>query len=574
MAWRQRLLKLSRARWGTALSVFLLLLLGCADDGADNLQAGTPSASPTFTARATSTATLSPVPPTFTATVTATATAAHTLTPTALPTASATHTALPSATPTREPSPSATASPRFTATATATRSATPAGSPPPTLPVSRTGLYVGVAKRNITPDSPVYLGGYGFGPGRRSTGVLAPIYVRALVISNGERTVAFASNETQGTFAAYKRGPFGLADARAEIARATGGAIPAEHVVLSSGHSHAGPDTTGVWGGLPNRYMTFLLEQTVGAVVDAWNALRPAELRIGSVDATELLRSQFDRPPNDRVDGELRVLAAHDLEEPQRMRALLVNFAAHATVMGARNTLISADWPGVVADQAEREWGLDGAVVMVATAGRTQPADRGDLDDVARLQDYADRVSAKVRAAVGSATTVRGNAVFARQFFLREPYANPLVDFSLLANLISRTSSPPWLAGTVVGTVVSAARVGDVLFVALPGEGYPAIQFEVQQRVVAQKHFVFGLANDQLGYLIAPEEGYEQVRAAAPGNDNAIFNVSPAIGDHVLCVALDAAAAVGFAVPEPLAKCTRWAGEDRSVPSSLRIGSW
>ncbi|MCX8072195.1 MAG: neutral/alkaline non-lysosomal ceramidase N-terminal domain-containing protein [Candidatus Binatia bacterium] len=423
-----------------------------------------------------------------------------------------------------------------------------------------------MAKRNITPDTPVFLGGYGLGPARRSTGVLSPIYVRALVISDGVRTVAFAANETQGTFAAYKRGPFGLADVRAAVAQATSGAIPPTHIVVNSDHSHAGPDTTGVWGGLPNSYMQFLFDQTVGAIVDAWNALRPAELRVGAVDATELLRSQFGEPPNDRVDGELRVLAAYDAENPKRPRAVLINFAAHATVMGASNTLLSADWPGVVADMTEAEFGLDGAVVMVADVGRTQPADRGDLEDVERLQEYSNRVQAKVRAAMQSLVAVRGTTVDAQQFFLREPYGNPLVEYTLLATLVSRSLNPPWVEGTSIGTVVSVARVGELLFTAVPGEGYPAIHFELQQRVPAQKHFIFGLANDQLGYLIAPEEGYEQVRAAAPENDNAIFNVSPAIGDHVLCVALDGVATIGFTVQEPLAKCARWAGEDRSLP--------
>ncbi|GIW44430.1 MAG: hypothetical protein KatS3mg077_1712 [Candidatus Binatia bacterium] len=529
---------------------------------------GSDSAVRAFTA--TPSRTVSPIPtatstlrsPTFapTPTLTQAATAAATLS--ATPTATFTATIKPSLT--------ATVTPSLTATATEppspTTTATPKGSPRPTLSPSRTGLYVGVAKRNITPDSPVFLGGYGFGPGRRSTGVLAPIYVRAMVISNGERTVAFATNETQGTFAAYKRGPFGLTDVRLAVARATSGAIPATHVVVSSDHSHAGPDTTGVWGGLPNAYMNFLFEQTIGAIVDAWNRLEPAELRVGSTDATELLRSQFAEPPNDRVDGELRVLAVYDANGSERLRALLINFAAHATVMGASNRLISADWPGVVADLSEAEWGLDGAVVMVADVGRTQPADRGDLEDVERLQEYSGRVQAKVRAALENLVPVQGNEIDAKQFFLREPYGNPLVDGSFLAGIISRSASPPWLDGMIIGTVVSAARVGDLLFAALPGEGYPAIQFELQTRVPAQKHFVFGLANDQLGYLIAPEEGYEQVRAAAPGNDNAIFNVSPAIGDHVMCAALDAAAAVGFSLQEALGKCARWAGEDRSLP--------
>src|SRR5215510_9118031 len=72
-----------------------------------------------------------------------------------------------------------------------------------------TPLLVGAAKRDITPslatappDGQVYLGGYGLGPVRRSTGVLAPIFVRAFVVSNGTDIVAFVENETQGAFAA------------------------------------------------------------------------------------------------------------------------------------------------------------------------------------------------------------------------------------------------------------------------------------------------------------------------------------------------------------------------------------
>ena len=89
-------------------------------------------------------------------------------------------------------------------------------------------LQVGAGRREITPTpetappaGSVYLGGYGLGPERPSTGVLAPIYVRAFVVSGPEGTLAFAQNETQGAFAAYRSGPFGLRDvARAVVQRA------------------------------------------------------------------------------------------------------------------------------------------------------------------------------------------------------------------------------------------------------------------------------------------------------------------------------------------------------------------
>jgi hypothetical protein len=434
------------------------------------------------------------------------------------------------------------------------------------------GLLVGSAKRDITPteatappDGQVYLGGYGLGPERLSTGVLAPIFVRAFVVSNGTDTVAFAENETQGAFAAYKTGPFGLVDIAAAVETATAGRIPRTHVIVASDHSHAGPDTTGVWGGLPDTYLQYLVDQTVGAITDALQALRPARLLVGTADATDLLRSQFHEPPNDLVDGELRVLIAED--DDGTRNAALINYAAHATVMGSDNTLISADWPGVVATDAERTLGVETAVVMLADCGRTQPNDGifpgGDTE---RLQGYAAAVSERVNQAAANLTEIAGTEIAISQLFLRERFANPNVPFAVLGAIVSRSDQPPWADDDVVGTVVSAARIGNLLLAAMPGEGYPAIQYALEDQVPADEHFIFGLANDQLGYLIAPQSGYPQVQAAFPDNDNALFNISPAIGDHVMCTLLKATRAIGLTVSSDPSPCATWADEDNALP--------
>jgi len=437
-------------------------------------------------------------------------------------------------------------------------------------------LRVGVARRDITPtaatappDGSVYLGGYGFGPERPSSGVLLPIFVRAFVVSGEGGTVVFAQNETQGAFAAYRQGPYGHSDVAAAVEQATGGAIARRHVIIGSDHSHAGPDTTGVWGGLPDSYLAFLRDQTIGAILDAYAARRDAELWTGRAEATDLITSQFHEPPNDEIDGELRVLVATAPGgDPAEPFGMMINYAAHATVLGGGNTKISGDWPAVVADAIERRFGIDAALVMVADIGRTQPRD-GDVPgdtDVEKLAGYAARVEERVLAAASDLTLRQGDEVSAAQLFLREPYANPFFPLSFLGSQISRSDALPWLDGDTVGTVVSAARIGDLLFAAIPGEGYPAIQFTLESHVAAAEHFVFGLANDQLGYLIAPESGYPQIAAAAPDNDNAIFNVSPRMGDHVACTALAASRAVGFAVGDSPDYCAPYASEDHALP--------
>lgn len=436
-------------------------------------------------------------------------------------------------------------------------------------------LLVGAAKRDITPtaqtappDGNVFLGGFGFGAGRMSTGVLDPIFVRAFVVSGPDGTVAFAQNETQGAFVAMKDGPYGLVDIADAVEEATEGAIPSSHVIIGSDHSHAGPDTTGVWGGLPETYLAFLRDQTVDAIVAAYETRQEANLFTGRVDAADLLRSQFDEPPNDVVDEELRVLVATAPDDPEVPFAVLVNYAAHATVMGSGNTLISGDWPSVVSAGLEEALAIDTAVVMIADVGRTQPerdAGGGEGHE-ARLRSYGALVQERAMAALADLRAIRGGEVRVTQRYLQEPYDNPWTPFGVLQSLISRSDAAPWLTGETIGTVVSAARIGDVLFVATPGEGYPAIQFAMQEQVDASTHFVFGVANDQLGYLIAPEEGYADVLAAAPENDNAIFNVSSRIGDHVQCSLLTAAAEIGFAVTADETRCAPYENEDPAIP--------
>src|SRR5439155_331941 len=198
---------------------------------------------------------------------------------------------------------------------------------------------VGAAKRTLNPtvavappDGQVYLGGYGLGAVRRSTGVLGSgAWVRAFVVDNGAQAVALVESDNQGAFAAY------------ELGRGAVGAID---------------------------------------IARAVHATRPD----GSTIAT------------------------------------LVNFAAHSTVMGSGNRLVSADWPGPTADKVETALGGT-AVVMPAANGRTQP-DRPAGTDVEKLDAYSTTISGLALEAVASAAPVAGSRVGARKRLIFEAADN------------------------------------------------------------------------------------------------------------------------------------------------------
>jgi hypothetical protein len=76
-----------------------------------------------------------------------------------------------------------------------------------------------------------------------------------------------------------------------------------------------------------------------------------------------------------------------------------------------------------------------------------------------------------------------------------------------------------------------------------------------------------GLANDQLGYLIAPVEAYPEpvvFTAAALANDNYAFNPSHTIGERVTCSLLRGAGAVftkGSAPRDSNPRCNAFAND-------------
>ncbi len=116
-------------------------------------------------------------------------------------------------------------------------------------------FLVGAAKVSTDPAEKVCLGGYGdcggADGGRTMTHVKDPMFARAIAFGDSKGgSFVLVHTTNVGLFASYKTiAGVGLYHARQAIAAKTG--VPADHVVIQSDHSHAGPDTIGIWGGVP-----------------------------------------------------------------------------------------------------------------------------------------------------------------------------------------------------------------------------------------------------------------------------------------------------------------------------------
>ncbi|MGH2785165.1 MAG: hypothetical protein ACRDJ1_07870 [Actinomycetota bacterium] len=483
----------------------------------------------------------------------------------------------------------------------------PARSAVPTI------YLVGASAKDISPIGwgTINLGGFGFGDGTSpvSNALGAGhkgefkghhIAARAIVVQDPGTgvAIAMATVETQGMFAAYENDPDAGLIAIAERVAADIPALPASNILISNDHTHSGPDAIGVWGFIPHDYLAHIANQIVAAIEEAYATRRSATINAGADDVPDLIynmactealnqdpESNFPNnvcdPFEEGKDSWLRALQARDATTGAVITTM-VSYAAHATLGGGDG--VHGDWPQFLSDVLTNAYGGVGIAFQGAN-GRTQPCrPRCSFTDSSKPgYEIADRRTAyttmlmyHVGRALEGAPAVTG-PVAAAKTFIRHEVENPvlvalLVRGEAVGAPIQRSRKAPWLVGNTLTTVVSAFRIGDLLFNGSPGEPYPNIAAGVSEftNVPPTRHWTFALTDDQLGYLIAPAEGYPAIAAQVAVNDNAIFNVSPTIGDHVMCAQIRLSREIGFAydrlVPEP--RCLIWDAVD-SVTARL-----
>jgi hypothetical protein len=466
-----------------------------------------------------------------------------------------------------------------------------------TVQVRMPDYLVGAATEDITPTGVVNLGGNGLGDGSLFPDALIGrggvgqakserIRTRAMVVDDGRNAIAVADIEVQGWFAAYEVGRTGLSDMAAEIARRVP-RLPVNHIVIASDHSHSAPDTLGVWGGPKAGYLDFVKAQVVSAVTRAYANRGYADLAAGHSDASDLVYNQScpealnqSREPaytgpnacaTPGKDGMVRVVQA---TAPSGRHPLTwMVFAAHAT--GGGGDGIHGDWPQFLSDALSSRYGGVG-LAMVGALGGTQPCrtacsftkpSNPGYKVADRKTAYVLNYGAHVAAALAGARRVTG-PVAGAQGFIREPIVGPAVTALFAAGKYAgaellRNHEPPWVNAQTIRTVVGALRIGGVVVAATPGEAFPRIRQDVEDSLggKAQEVISLGLANDQLGYLIAPASYVPVIAAEVPVNDNIIFNVSPTIGDHVTCADIALVAKLGLAVTPPTT-CAPYQVED------------
>ncbi len=432
-------------------------------------------------------------------------------------------------------------------------------------------VEVGFGKADVTPDlarHAVWMAGYG--NNRRATGVHDTLWARAVVLREGASKLALVSVDLIGL----------QRPAVLEVRARLPGYL---HVLVASTHNHEGPDVIGLWGpsqlqsGVDTAYVAFVVERIVAAVKAAEATLTPALAAYGTAAAPELL---LDSRLPLLEDPILRAVqfTAHD----GRPLGFLLQFSNHPESLGPDNTLVTADFPHYTINELEARYGVPVAYFTGAIGGlMTNPAEfttPGGATVEAGTFEFAEAYGAAVARvfdqAIAAVEPLELSPLVASAAPVFVPLANPgyrqgraigvltREAFAWIGNADSSGGSLPaqQVDGDIaIETEVAYVRAGDLHIAGIPGELYPELVYgeyqspaepnadfpdaatepPVMATLPGEKTMIFGLANDEVGYII-PKRQWDDVAPFAYGRDEKQYGEVNSVGPEVAPILMQA----------------------------------
>ncbi|WP_418606984.1 amidohydrolase family protein [Georgenia sp. SUBG003] len=194
---------------------------------------------------------------------------------------------------------------------------------------ARGPVRAGVAVRDVTPGPGCLMSGF-VARTSPATGAHDTLLVQALVVEDtAVVTVDVVGLHEEDCGTVRRRCP-----------------LPDDRVVVHATHTHGGPVSMRGRLGSPRDegWWQRVLDACVNAVTEAVEKQEPAIVRAGYAEAPGIARNR--RRPDGPVDDAVPVVRLE--RDDGSVLATVVSYACHPVVLGADNTLLTADYPGVV----------------------------------------------------------------------------------------------------------------------------------------------------------------------------------------------------------------------------------
>lgn len=424
---------------------------------------------------------------------------------------------------------------------------------PGTAAAATTPFRVGAAAVEINPTVTTYAGGFAASPPITPGHVVGPaLSVRALYVSNGHSAIELAVVDSQAEFAAYQEGSqYGITAARDTAAQAIdaahdGPAVGPQDIIVQATHSHSAPTLEGLWGPVPIAYLQQVTEAERTALVQAAARAQPAVLRFGTADASSLdnvVTAQYDSFPGWADDPLLSVLWATSAQTGATI-ATYATVPAHPDVVcGQCLGELTADYDGLVRTELQQQLGGI-SLVGPGTLGREEtPVQATGISEdhllatqIANLVDGALSTAKPIRSDIVGGTEQMIDIAGTGALLLSLVEANhlPVAQKQQLESAtgeypIDRADTPPYETGAVIGTWVTALRLGNIAYLSMPGEPFPEIRESLASATKGATVVALSKGQDDLGYFypsyitpfteIYPSDTFVNSASAETGDD-------------------------------------------------------
>lgn len=352
-------------------------------------------------------------------------------------------------------------------------------------------MVAGAAESTIHPErDSLYFAGAE--KNRKFIDVEDGLYVKALVVSDGNKELAVLTFDCIGLM--YPE----LEKIRKRV-RELMPEFTVDNIVISSTHTHTGPDVVGLWGkdnatsGVNPEYMEALVETSAQTVAKAWRDRKQARVVLAEGSHGEDWVRNISEP--DLIDRSVSVIAFRD--EANKNIATLANFACHPTILIGVTKGGSSDFVAGYYQYLDSVQGGINMYLQGAIGGWVQP------EDVPR--SYANAM--KYGSGLGKYTAdilKKGTISAVKELEFRSArislaVKNPGFRMLSQAGVITRTFSDS------VTTEIACFSIGDALFATHPGETSPALSLSTKSLMKNKgPKFILGLGMDALGYILKP----------------------------------------------------------------------
>lgn len=389
----------------------------------------------------------------------------------------------------------------------------------PTFIFGQETFMAGIARINVTPDTPIRMSGYG-NRNDPFSGIHDSIYAVAMVFADGNQKTALISVDVVGFSHEF------VDDTRKKIEEKTG--IGSDQIMIIATHNHGGP-VTSVYSDDPtvaeSKYFEKLKSNIQLVAEQAVKNLQPAKIGTGRGTCTMNINRRarhaeggiwLGRNPSGPCDHEVGMIRIDDLLN--RPVGAFINWPCHGTVSGQDNTEITGDWPGAAAKYFSRQT----RVIALVTAGASADINpiygpNAKFNDIEAVGQIVGEEAAKVFMNIK--TYVPG--------ILRSQYAVTTAKGKKRSE--SRMPNTTLVEGDDQRIRFSVLRIGTIILAGISGELMTEIGMDIKHGSPYKSTFIVTHCNGSNGYLCTDkayeEGGYEpMVSKTMPGTAREIIN--------------------------------------------------